>query len=290
MIIEKYKERALKIKNYSYVTVHTYLYRLKSFEKYLQSIDKTLDDISEIGWDDIEQYVIYLRSKWISPNTCNAYLLTLIHLLKFCSSHNIHALDPKQITLWKQEAVKIEACTEKEIRTMIKLIKNRKYKNPIIKYRDLAIVYTLLWTWLRVSELQNLKVSDIKETLEIKWKWGKIRTIPFPLSYRKYINSYIKKRKSNCEYVFLSHTNNYESTKLSTVWIQLIVRDLWSKAEISTYPHKMRHTYATMLLKRGVSIYHIQRLLWHSSLKTTERYLTCYDIDLERAVSKLPTL
>lgn len=254
---------------------------------------------SYINWDilnatmmDIENFITMKKNEWCSITTTNRYLATIKCFYKYCFQHDIRTkIDHNKIIYSKQTDRKIDACSYGEINKLIKTCLKKHYSNITIKYRDLAIIYTLMWTWIRVSELVNIKVSDLKnDFLQIKWKWWKVRTVPFPRKYKQYAINYVKMREIKSEYVFCSHGFNYTWNKISTATIEQIIRDLSKCAWIDKIrPHKIRHTYATMLLRKWVSIFHIQNLLWHSHLDTTQKYLTCYNEDLVKAVSKLPS-
>lgn len=289
MLVKNYIERMIHLKNYSENTINNYQRVLYNFNIYLQKRHKSLEKSTNITLWDIENYAIELKKSWDNVNTCNNYLFAIKNFFKYCYLHDYKVLDFNKILFWQTIRNKIESCKEIDVRRLINAVKKKKYKQKILKYRDLAIIYTLLWTWLRVSELIWLEIEDLWDSLTIKWKWGKIRCVPFPKKYRQYVSTYLKLRDIESPYIFCSHAVNYIWKSLSRVTIETIIKDLAKCAWInSTRPHKLRHTYATMLLRRWVSIYIIQKLLWHASIDTTQRYLTCYNEDLLKATSKLP--
>lgn len=291
MLVKNYIERMGNLKNYSENTINNYQRILYNFNIYLQKNNKSLEKNTRITLLDIEKYTIELKKAWNNVNTCNNYLFAIKNFFKYCYLHDYKVLDFNKILFWQTIKNKIEACKEIDVRRLITAVKKKKYKNKVLKYRDLAVIYTLLWTWLRVSELIQLEIKDLWDTITIKWKWGKIRCVPFPKKYREYIDIYIKHRDIKSTYIFCSHAANCLWNKLSKTTIENIIKDLSKCAWIdATRPHKLRHTYATMLLRRGISIYIIQKLLWHASIDTTQKYLTCYNEDLLKATAKLPNL
>jgi site-specific recombinase XerD len=100
----------------------------------------------------------------------------------------------------------------------------------------------------------------------------------------------LKIRNIRSEYVFTSHASNKTWDKLTrnAVWniLSKVAKNAWIWR---IWPHKLRHTYATLLLKHWAWLFYIQQLLWHSSIETTQRYLTCYDNDLKKTVELLPS-
>ena len=88
-------------------------------------------------------------------------------------------------------------------------------------------------------------------------------------------------RKDRCPYLLVSHSNNYESKKLSNVSIENIIREAWNKIGVKVFPHKLRHTFATNLLRNGAKLIHIQQLLGHSNITTTQGYLSVLNSELQ---------
>ena len=143
----------------------------------------------------------------------------------------------------------------------------------------------LLYTWLRVSELCDIKTCDIKRELQIIWKWWKRRVVFLYPEDLKLINLYLFLRKKDYEYLFVSHSSNCEWKRLSRVTVEKILKEwaLHAGLEWRVFPHKLRHTFATNLLRAKVDLPHIQSLLWHSNIATTQSYLTILNTDLEKA-------
>ncbi|MDA9107620.1 tyrosine-type recombinase/integrase, partial [Flavobacteriaceae bacterium] len=147
--------------------------------------------------------------------------------------------------------------------------------------RNLAILELLYSCGLRVSELTNLKISDLffKESIiKVTGKGNKERFVPISNQAQLYINNYIndirgfKKIKKNFEdTLFL----NERGSNLSRVMIFIILKKLSSLAEIDKKigPHTLRHSFATHLIENGADLITIQNMLGHESITTTERYL-----------------
>tara|TARA_B110000902_G_C14145832_1_gene527556 strand:- start:411 stop:1055 length:645 start_codon:yes stop_codon:yes gene_type:complete len=147
--------------------------------------------------------------------------------------------------------------------------------------RNLAILELLYSCGLRVSELTNLKISDLffKESIiKVTGKGNKERFVPISNQAQLYINNYIndirgfKKIKKNFEdTLFL----NERGSNLSRVMIFIILKKLSSLAKIDKKigPHTLRHSFATHLIENGADLITIQNMLGHESITTTERYL-----------------
>jgi integrase/recombinase XerC len=289
-MIKDYLHYFYQIENHWLKTVRCYSRYITAFDLFLKTKGKTLEQPENVDYNDIEEFVEHLRGRWCCANTCNFYLFWIKSFFKFCYLHNIKALDYLKIVFAKKEKIKIEACCEWDIRKLITSIKETNYKDKILQVRDLAIVYLLVGTWLRVSELCNLKVEDFWENLTIYGKGWKIRYVPCKEWCYKQIEHYLKIRNIKSEYIFSSHALNKTWDKLTRNAVWDILRKAAENAWIwRIRPHKLRHTYATLLLRHWGNLFYIQQLLWHSSIETTQRYLTCYDNDLRKTVELLPS-
>ncbi|MBP5501507.1 MAG: site-specific tyrosine recombinase XerD [Bacteroidales bacterium] len=146
--------------------------------------------------------------------------------------------------------------------------------------RNRAIIETLYSCGLRVSELINLKLSDIhlqEGFIKITGKGNKTRIVPISGTALKYINFYIEKMRDhiainneNKDYLFL----NRRGRKLTRVMIFTIVKQLVEAAGIdkNVSPHTFRHSFATHLVEGGADLRAVQEMLGHESIQTTEIY------------------
>ena len=146
--------------------------------------------------------------------------------------------------------------------------------------RNRAMLETLYGCGLRVSELVNMKISDLhfnEGYIIIIGKGDKQRMIPIGDYAKKFITIYLKEirptisvSKNNSDTLFL----NRRGGKLSRVMVFLIIKELVQKAEIkkTISPHTFRHSFATHLLEGGADLRAIQEMLGHQSITTTEIY------------------
>jgi integrase/recombinase XerC len=156
-----------------------------------------------------------------------------------------------------------------------KLLEDRKYIE--IKILDIAIIELFYSTGIRLSELINLKLSDInftKRTLKVLGKGSKERIVPFGEKADIAIQNYLKIREicntENLDYLFISNTGK----KLYPMQVQrMIKKNLALVTELKKKsPHVLRHSFATHLLDRGADIRAVKDLLGHESLSTTQVY------------------
>jgi integrase/recombinase XerD len=146
--------------------------------------------------------------------------------------------------------------------------------------RNRAIIETLYSCGLRVSELINLKISNIQFIegyLKVTGKGNKERLAPIGSKAIKYISLYINEvrihqiiKKDNEDFVFL----NNRGSKLSRVMIFTIIKQLVKIVGIqkNISPHTFRHSFATHLIEGGADLRAVQEMLGHESITTTEIY------------------
>lgn len=140
--------------------------------------------------------------------------------------------------------------------------------------RDLAIIDFLLATGVRVSELTNLKISDIdfnKREVIVLGKGNKERKVFFDAKTKIHLENYIRKRNDITDYLFVSQKN--PKFGLGVRGIQRILQKIGKKCLIHEInPHKFRRTMATNALNKGIPIDEVRILLGHNQIQTTLRY------------------
>jgi len=157
---------------------------------------------------------------------------------------------------------------------------NPRYKSGI---RNRAILSVLCYTGLRVSELLNLKVSDIREKENLirvnESKKRSSRVVYVPNYLFHYISKWREIRPKS-KYLFCSR----EGKRLFPDYIQKMVKRYSKKVDSSKdiHPHCLRHSIATIWLKEGKPIRGIQKQLGHKSLNTTQIYLDYFDDDRKK--------
>ena len=164
-----------------------------------------------------------------------------------------------------------------EINSMINNIDKTKKESE----RNIAIIETLYGCGLRVSELINLKISDLyfeEDFVKVTGKGNKQRLVPVSEVNKQCINTYLINSRTklnidsrSSDIIFLNR-NGY---KLTRAMIFTIVKSLSKKAGIkkTISPHSFRHSFATHLLENGADLKTIQQLLGHESITTTEIYM-----------------
>ena len=253
-------------KNYSLLSLKSYINDL--YYLYCYS-EKELIYINE---DDLRNYITYLNKKKLKSSSINRKISTFKTFYKFLYQNNI--IEKKDYPLNKINYLKREKILPKFIyyNELIEII--NESNNDKDGLRDRLIIEMLYATGVRVSELINIKISDIdfdNKRIRVLGKGNKERVVYYGEYAEEVMSSYLKnhKRKDN-NYLFL----NSKGEKLSDGGVRYIIDNIMKKLSIKTHvtPHVLRHTFATDMLNNGCDIKIVQELLGHSSLKSTEVY------------------
>ena len=190
---------------------------------------------------------------------------------------------PESVKLMKTERKHPQVA---ELNELIKLIESpdKIEKNKRVALRNRAILETLFATGMRISELVNLKKSQIDKTgrIFILGKGKKERFVYLTPRAHEYLINYLKTRNDDLPYLFIPYRGKNiqdKNRKISTNYLQEKIkkyRELLG-INIPISAHSLRHGFATYLAEEGASPAAIQTLLGHESLDTTTRYVNTSD-------------
>ena len=292
MIINRFKDWLTDNRGFSIDTVKNYERTIKLFDRYLKKVSlwkRGVGQCEKITLSDINFFIQHNKNLWKDTKTCNNYTACIKNFLRFCLIMWYDVEDYRKILYAREKRKKIDCLEDEECTQLMnhfRRIRCRNKREEIIKMRNLCIVQILMYTWLRVSELANLKIEDIGRELQIIWKWGKRRVVYLYPEDLKLLDSYLFMRKNyKSEWLFISFSSNSTWHHLSRVSIETIIRD-WAKdagIKKKVFPHKLRHTFATNLMRAKVELPYISGLLWHENIATTQTYLSVLNTDLEKA-------
>ena len=221
--------------------------------------------------DNINKYVAYLFKCKLKSSSVNRKISSLKSLYLYLIKKNILKNSPiSQIITPKKEKYLPSSMSEEEVD---RLLKSPDPSNKTEK-RDKAMIEMLYATGMRISELVNLKLTDVdmqRCVAKVFGKGKKERLIPFGEAALEALSDYISDRdKSASKEIFLSNRGK----KLSRVafWQRIKIYLIRENLKNSISPHTLRHAFATHLLNRGADLRSVQLLLGHSDLSTTQIY------------------
>ncbi len=281
-LIDKYSYYLIYEKNVSKKTLENYTLRLNRLVDFLGDIS-----IKELNRMQVLDFRIELNKQWLSTKTINYHIVAIRAFLKFLLKNDIDCISPNKLELAKIPPREVNYLSEEEIEKILHAPGNIETKNIEKQTRDIAILYMLYGTGLRVSELIQLKKSDIKidsNQFSVIGKWSKLRAIFATKIAREKLQQYMNQRKDNSLYLFTTVSSNWLGNHLSRNSIEKIVRTYAKFAGINkkVTPHTLRHSFATSLIKKWADIRAVQTLLGHSSITTTQIYTHIDDRHLKQ--------
>lgn len=265
----------LKIdKRASQNTILSYQSDLLMLEEYLNGKEPI-----SLSRDDIVSFLKVRSDNGISTRT-NAHTITILRdfykfLIKqsYIKSNPMDMIDSPKMYKKLPKALSVE-----EVDKLL----NIKLQTPY-DYRNKVMLELMYATGMRISELINLKLTDIdfeNETIRVLGKGSKVRQVPIGEYAMKYLNIYIKYYRSyfvkeTSDYVFLS----VRGDKMTRQAFFKILKQIARKQGIDTdfSPHTIRHSFATHMLEAGADLRSIQELLGHESISTTQIYTNITD-------------
>lgn len=240
-------------------TLDTYKSALKFFTEFTENCD-----IKEVTVQVVDDYALSLIPFNFKPKTYRNRLTPIRSFVSYLYKKDYTAIKPEQIELPKVKDDEAVFLNEEE---QVRLL------NSCTKPRDKALVLFILASGMRVSEVTNAQVENLrKQSLSIPHgKGGKPRIGFITRETDAAIRLYHATLGFEPKYLFSSARGK----KLSRQYIARVVADLGERAELpkKVTPHTLRHSYATNLMTWGIQIEDLQTLLGHANISTTRVYM-----------------
>lgn len=273
--IRKFLDFLILEKRYSGNTAQAYAADLTQFETFALEYFRT----DQIEWNRIEKktlryFLVFLQENDISKRSIARKLAAIKSLFKFLTREEVIKINPAlAIKLPKFENKLPEYMSEDEVVDLMRQPDSATFEGV----RDLAILEFFYGTGMRLSELLNLKITDVfmnENLVRIVGKGNKERVVPVGNVAVKILKKYLAFRpqftKHDVDNLFVLKSGK----KMYPMAVQRIVKkylDFVSNSHQKS-PHVLRHSYATHLLNAGANIRVVKDLLGHESLSTTQIY------------------
>jgi len=257
-------------------SISSYVMDLQKLVHFLEasSIDEKPVEISR----EIVQQFIYAIAKTVSPRTQARVISGLKGFFTYLVFEDYREDNPMDLIETPKIGRKLpDTLSVEEINDLINAIDLSKPEGE----RNRAILETLYGCGLRVSELINLKLSDLyfeEDFIKVTGKRNKQRFVPISRVNQKYINIYWKEvrvhlpiQKEHEDFVFLNRRGKQLTRAMIFTIVKRLAEQIGLKKNIS--PHTFRHSFATHLLENGADLRAIQQMLGHESITTTEVYM-----------------
>ncbi|SNY99416.1 site-specific tyrosine recombinase XerD [Flagellimonas pacifica] len=257
-------------------TITNYGLDLQKLRDYLDE-HTIVESPLEITQETVQKF-IYDVAKMVNPRSQARIISGLKGFFTYLIFEDYRTDNPMDLIETPKTARKLpDTLSTDEINDLIAAIDLSKPEGE----RNRAILETLYGCGLRVSELINLKLSDLyfeEDFIKVTGKGNKQRFVPISKLNKKYINIYksqvrlhLNIQKEHEDFLFL----NRRGKQLTRAMIFTIIKQLAEKNGLnkSISPHTFRHSFATHLLENGADLRAIQQMLGHESITTTEVYM-----------------
>lgn len=272
-IVSRYR-RYLKLeKGYSANTLDAYLRDVDKLLRYL-AIEQV--DVLDVKLEDLEHFAAFISDLGIGPRSLARILSGVRQFYRFLVVDGYLEIDPTELLESPKQPDHLpEVLSTAEVDLLEQAIDLTKWEG----HRNRAIIEVLFSCGLRVSELTNLKLSNLyvdEQYIRVMGKGSKERLVPISpraldeLNYWFADRNEMKIKPGEEDYVFLNRRGHHLTRTMILIMIKRYALEAGIKKTIS--PHTLRHSFATSLLEGGADLRAIQAMLGHESIGTTEIY------------------
>lgn len=272
-IVSRYR-RYLKLeKGYSVNTLDAYM---RDVDKLLRYLAVEQVDVLDVKLEDLEHFAAFISDLGIGPRSLARILSGVRQFYRFLVIDGYLEVDPTELLESPKQPDHLpEVLSTAEVDLLEQAIDLSKWEG----HRNRAIIEVLFSCGLRVSELTNLKLSNLyieEQYIRVMGKGSKERLVPISpraldeLSYWFADRNVMKIKPGEEDYVFLNRRGQHLTRTMILIMIKRYALDAGIKKTIS--PHTLRHSFATSLLEGGADLRAIQAMLGHESIGTTEIY------------------
>lgn len=272
-MLKGFKRYLVLEKSYSPNTIEAYV---RDVEKMLEFFDEAGVDYKSPKLEDFTNFLVEISSMGIAVRSQARIISGIKQFYKYLVVEDILKDSPAELV----EAPKIgrhlpSVLSVEEIDAIKGAIDLSKPEG----HRNRAIIETMYSCGLRVSELVNLKMSNVffdEKYVRVEGKGSKQRLVPISDTAIRDINNYLLWRRGleikpgNSDCLFLNRRGSKLTRQMVFIMIKKFAEEAGVKTELS--PHTLRHSFATHLLEGGANLRAIQQMLGHESILTTEIY------------------
>jgi integrase/recombinase XerD len=260
-------------KGLSQNTMVAYGRDLRKFREFAEGRDRKLAQLSR---DDIVDFLTSLYRAGLDSRSVARHLVSVRNFLRFCQVEGSIAEDPSAYV--ETPKFRMRLPTHLSVEEVNRLLARPNVSTPV-GMRDRAMIELLYSSGLRVSELVNLRLSDLQmETACVRCigKGNKERLVPMGRTAITAVKAYLSGSrqalvgKTASPYLFL----NRFGTRIGRIgfWKKLADYGRHAGLRLKLKPHMLRHSFATHLLERGADLRSVQLMLGHADISTTQIY------------------
>lgn len=244
---------------FSQETTRTYKIALTQFFEFCQK------KVDEVKAKDLRDWLASMNDRGLKPRSIHMKLSAVKSFYQYCMEENKLNINPSLKVKTPQKEDSLPYYLDKK---QLALLQELSLENE----KDRALIETLYSTGVRISELLNIKLEDVKWDSRQIWirkgKGTKERFVLFSHDCMERLRAYIQNREVQSVYLFANH----KGERSSRVTVQKQFRQFSKELGFKVSPHTLRHTFAAHLAEKGMDFSYIQELLGHSNINSTRIY------------------
>jgi integrase/recombinase XerD len=273
-------------KSQSANTVEAYVRDVQKLESYAASLQPSLSP-QQITHADLEKFVATIHDVGLDASSQARIIAGIKAFYKYLLMEDIMQTNPSELIAAPKIARKLpDTLSVEEVNAIMDAIDLSKPEGA----RNRAMLEVLYSCGLRVSELINLKISDLfldVDFIKVTGKGDKERLVPIGShaatqikTYKDFVRVHLDIKKGEEDILFL----NRRGRRLSRMYVFMVIKECAAKIGLqkTISPHTFRHSFATHLIEGGADLRAVQEMLGHASITTTEIY-THLDRDFLRS-------
>lgn len=288
---QQFCDECLYSKNYRPATIRWYKEILRQFLDFHQG---QITDFHQITTEKIRAWFYKKRSDgaWTADTLLGRYK-GLKAFFKWCVANGYMKANPIDAIQKPQLEKKLpKSISKQDAQTILDYVFDMPAKYRFTRYRNRALLAVMIYGGLRIGEVLNLKLSAIDMENRViaihGGKGGKDRLVPISSKLHEYLAQYLndsQRLKKTSVYLF---TTLRGDGPVTTSGVKNVVNSVKKGTGINFSPHKLRHTFATLMLEGGCDLFSLQKMLGHSDIKTTTIYLSTSVAMLQEQIGKHP--
>lgn len=288
---EQFCEERLHIKNFSPATIRWYKVCLGAYLKYWKG---EIAVVEQITTESLRKFLYYglLERKW-SPENFIYHHKAIKSFLKWCVGRGYLKENPIAVIEKPKLDKKLpKRITRQDAIRVLEYTFNMRYAYRFEAYRNRGIFAVIIYAGLRAKEVLDLKVSDVDFennliTVE-KGKGGKGRVVPISSALKRYLEEYWKDRERLDKDSIYFFTGLRGDGIFNYRGLSRVVEKVSKRTGIKFSCHRLRHTFATLMLEGGCDLFTLSKMLGHSDIKTTTIYLSASVSHMREQILKHP--
>ena len=287
---EQFCQEALLVRNFRPSTIGWYRMSLKMFLRYCGD---NVTDLRDITTERLRDYLYSKRlGGWTADTFLNQYK-GIKMFLKWCVRNGYLQTNPiEPIQTPKLEKKLPKRISKQDALAVLDYAFHRKSAYRFERYRNRAVFAVMLYAGLRAQEVSNLKNGDVDLLNRVirvnQGKGAKDRIVPISFALLRYLQEYVEDRNRLAKDSSFFFTTLQGNGPFSYRALRKAVMKVKEGTGIEFTAHRLRHTFATLMLEGGCDLFSLQKMMGHSDIKTTTIYLSASVLMLQEQMMKHP--